>query len=98
MQAGSSDRGRDFAARWAEVIFTIQRGKDEMSEFYTDIKTRMDRRGRKPEECAILPNVSVVLGETESIARERATYLDSLIDPELNRRRHRAISAPTSPS
>src|ERR1700716_1855421 len=41
MQAGSSDRGREFAARWAEVIFTIQRGKEEMAEFYTDIKTGM---------------------------------------------------------
>ena len=29
--------------------------------------------------------MSVVLGETELIARERADYLDSLIDPELNR-------------
>ena len=85
MQAGSSDRGREFAARWAEVIFTIQRGTAEMTEFYTDIKTRVQARGRAPGECAILPNVSVVIGETESIARERAAYLDSLIDPELNR-------------
>jgi FMN-dependent oxidoreductase (nitrilotriacetate monooxygenase family) len=85
MQAGSSDRGRAFAARWAEVIFTIQRGAQEMSEFYQDIKTRMEARGRAPGECAILPSVSVVLGETESIARERAAYLDSLINPELNR-------------
>jgi alkanesulfonate monooxygenase SsuD/methylene tetrahydromethanopterin reductase-like flavin-dependent oxidoreductase (luciferase family) len=85
MQAGSSDRGREFAARWAEVIFTIQRGTAEMTEFYTDIKTRMQARGRSPGECAILPNVSVVIGETESIARERADYLNSLIDPELNR-------------
>jgi FMN-dependent oxidoreductase (nitrilotriacetate monooxygenase family) len=85
MQAGSSDRGREFAARWAEVIFTIQRGPEEMSEFYQDIKGRMQARGRAPGECAILPNVSVVLGETESIARERAAYLDSLISPELNR-------------
>jgi alkanesulfonate monooxygenase SsuD/methylene tetrahydromethanopterin reductase-like flavin-dependent oxidoreductase (luciferase family) len=67
------------------VIFTIQRGKEEMTEFYTDIKSRMQARGRAPGECAILPNVSVVIGETESIARERADYLDSLIDPELNR-------------
>ncbi len=85
MQAGSSDRGREFAARWAEVIFTIQRGKGEMQEFYDDIKTRMERHGRTPGECAILPGVSVVLGETESIARERADYLNSLISPELNR-------------
>ena len=85
MQAGSSDRGREFAARWAEVIFTIQRGRQEMSEFYQDIKGRVEKRGRAPGECAILPGISVVLGETESIARERADYLDSLINPELNR-------------
>jgi FMN-dependent oxidoreductase (nitrilotriacetate monooxygenase family) len=83
MQAGSSDRGRDFAARWAEVIFTIQRGEAEMHEFYIDIKSRMQARGRPPNECAILPAITVVLGETESIARERADYLNSLIDPEL---------------
>jgi FMN-dependent oxidoreductase (nitrilotriacetate monooxygenase family) len=83
MQAGSSDRGREFAARWAEIIFTVQRGQDEMRDFYTDIKSRMHDRGRAPTECAILPAVSVVLGETESIARERADYLASLIDPEL---------------
>jgi len=41
MQAGSSDRGREFAARWAEVVFTIQRGQDEMREFYQDLKGRM---------------------------------------------------------
>ena len=84
MQAGSSDRGRDFAARWAEVVFTIQRGREEMRDFYDDLKARMAARGRAPEECAVLPAVSVVLGETESIARERAEYLASLIDPELN--------------
>jgi FMN-dependent oxidoreductase (nitrilotriacetate monooxygenase family) len=83
MQAGASDRGRDFAARWAEIIFTIQRGESEMRDFYTDIKTRMAARGRAPTECAILPAITVVLGETASIARERADYLNSLIDPEL---------------
>lgn len=83
MQAGSSERGRDFAARWAEVVFTVQRGKEEMREFYGDLHARMHRAGRDPAECAVLPAVSVVLGETDSIARERADYLDSLIDPEL---------------
>ena len=84
MQAGASDRGRDFAARWAEAVFTIQRSEDEMRAFYDDLKGRMDRRGRAPADCAVLPAISVVLGETESIAREKADYLQSLIDPELN--------------
>jgi FMN-dependent oxidoreductase (nitrilotriacetate monooxygenase family) len=85
MQAGGSDRGRVFAARWAEAIFTAQRGREDMREFYQDMKTRMAAVGRAPNECVILPAISVVLGETESIARERADYLNSLIDPELNR-------------
>ena len=86
MQAGSSDRGRDFAARWAEVIFTDPAcpGGDDAS-FCDDIKRPHGRARPAPAECAILPALSVVIGETESIARERADYLDSLIDPELRR-------------
>ena len=85
MQAGGSDRGREFAARWAEVIFTAQHGREDMRAFYQDIKGRMAAIDRNPAHCAILPATSVVLGETDSIARERADYLNSLIDPELNR-------------
>jgi len=84
MQAGASDRGREFAARWAEAVFTIQRGEPDMRAFYDDLKQRLVERGRAPNECAILPAISVVLGETDSIARERADYLNSLIDPELS--------------
>ena len=83
MQAGSSDRGRDFGARWAEVIFTLQHSKADMQAFYADFKARMAARGRAPEECAILPSVDVVLGETESIARERAEHVNSLVDAQL---------------
>ena len=85
MQAGGSDRGREFAARWAEVIFTAQHGREDMLAFYADIKRRMAEVDRGPSQCAILPAISVVLGETEGIARERADFLNGLIDPELNR-------------
>ncbi|QEW24049.1 Nitrilotriacetate monooxygenase component A (plasmid) [Paracoccaceae bacterium] len=83
MQAGSSDRGRDFAARWAEAIFTAHRGIADMQAFSTDIRTRMADLGRDPGDVKILTATSVVLGETESIARERADYLASLVEPEL---------------
>ncbi|MGA7810964.1 NtaA/DmoA family FMN-dependent monooxygenase [Bradyrhizobium sp.] len=83
MQAGASSRGRAFAARWAEAIFCGATGVAACVEFYADIKSRMKTYRRSPEQCAILPAISVVLGETESIARERADYLDSLISPEL---------------
>lgn len=82
MQAGSSDRGRDFAARWAEAIFTDQRSLPALRAFYDDVKSRMVSLGRRPEDCAILQASTFVIGETESIARERAAYLASLVKPE----------------
>lgn len=83
MQAGSSDRGRDFAARWAEAIFTAQHDIPDMRAFADDIHARMADRGRAPGEVKILTAASVVLGETESIAQERADYLASLVEPDL---------------
>ena len=83
MQAGSSERGRDFGARWGEVIFTLQHQKADMQVFFADMKARMAARGRAPEECVILPSIDVVIGETESIARERADHVNSLVDTQL---------------
>ncbi|HKM68701.1 MAG TPA: NtaA/DmoA family FMN-dependent monooxygenase, partial [Stellaceae bacterium] len=75
MQAGSSPRGRDFAARWAEAIFCSSGSKKDAIEFYTDLKGRMARFGRLPDDCAICTSTTIVLGETQSIAREKAAYL-----------------------
>lgn len=83
MQAGSSPRGRDFAARWAEAIFNSSGSKKDAVEFYADIKGRMLGFGRGPEECALCTSMTVVLGETESIAREKAEYLISLVPLEM---------------
>lgn len=83
LQAGSSSRGRDFAARWAEMIFCGVHGKADAQAYRDDISARMERRGRPPEACKVLPSIAVVLGETESIAREKAAHLASLIDEGL---------------
>ncbi len=83
MQAGSSPRGRAFAARFAEVIFTFQHQKSDMQAFRGDMHARMEALGRNPAECVILPSLDVILGDTQSIAEERRDYLDSLVDPEL---------------
>jgi FMN-dependent oxidoreductase (nitrilotriacetate monooxygenase family) len=84
MQAGSSPRGREFAARWAEAIFASGAGKANFIDMTNDIKSRMEKYGRPPEHCAILPSINVVVGETDSIAREKADYLNSLLSPELS--------------
>ena len=83
LQAGSSPRGRDCAARWAEMAFCSPATKQDCAAYHDDLLARLDKFGRKPGDCAVLPSLSIVLGETESIAREKADYLDSLIDPEI---------------
>ena len=83
LQAGSSPRGRECAARWADMIFCTTATKADGIAFREDMHKRLRAVGRDPTECAVMPTLSVVIGETESIAREKAEFLDSLIDPEL---------------
>ena len=83
MQAGSSPRGRAFAARFAEVIFTFQHQKSDMQAFRADMHARMLAAGRDPADCVILPSLDVILGDTQTMAEERRDVLDGLVDPEL---------------
>jgi FMN-dependent oxidoreductase (nitrilotriacetate monooxygenase family) len=83
MQAGSSERGRTFAARWAEMIFCSPATKAAAIAYRSDIRGRMEAVGRNPDECAVLPTLQLVIGETESIAKEKAELYASLADPEL---------------
>jgi FMN-dependent oxidoreductase (nitrilotriacetate monooxygenase family) len=78
MQAGSSPRGREFAARWAEVVFTVQQEKPLMQDFYTDMKARVRAAGRDPDHCAILPAIDVIVAGTAEEAQRQADYVDSL--------------------
>jgi FMN-dependent oxidoreductase (nitrilotriacetate monooxygenase family) len=83
MQAGSSERGRQFAARWSEILFTFQRTEASLRAFRSDMNRRLAQFGRAPHECAVLPSIQVVVGETESIAREKQHYLYSLVDEDV---------------
>jgi len=79
-QAGSSERGREFAARWAEVIFTPQPNIEAAHVFYRDVKARMAKYNRKADELKILPGVFVIVGETDAIAREKESLLQDGVD------------------
>lgn len=78
MQAGQSARGRAFAARWGEVIFTIFPNETIGREVTLDIRTRAERLGRNASWLKVVPAVYVMVGETEAIAREKAEFARSL--------------------
>nr|WP_245707261.1 LLM class flavin-dependent oxidoreductase [Pseudonocardia oroxyli] len=71
LQAGESPAGRDFAAARSDAIFSRYSTFAEARAFYTDVKARVARLGRDPEQVEILPSASVILGDTEAEARDR---------------------------
>ena len=66
VQAGSSPQGRDFAARIAEIVFSIQTRFEDAVAYYADIKNRARQHGRDPRHLTILPGLSLVIGSTEA--------------------------------
>ena len=72
IQAGDSEDGRAFAARYAEGIFTRHGTLEAGREFFADVKRRVGREGRSPEHFLILPAATFVLGDTDDDAREAA--------------------------
>ncbi|ALS23899.1 LLM class flavin-dependent oxidoreductase [Paenibacillus naphthalenovorans] len=81
VQAGSSERGRDFAARWAEVIFTAQPALEGAREFYKDINGRLAKFNREPGSVKIMPGVMPIIGETEAEAKRKEELLRELVHP-----------------
>jgi FMN-dependent oxidoreductase (nitrilotriacetate monooxygenase family) len=83
LQAGSSGRGRDFAAQWAELIFTGDPNIDIARSHYKDQKERIGALGRDPQSVKMLPMAYTVVGESRAHAEEREqVFLNDLVDPQ----------------
>lgn len=75
IQAGDSYEGREFAAADADVIFSRHGTLEDGRAFYKDVKSRLPRYGRRPDDLKIMPAVTYVLGDTEEDAAERAAEI-----------------------
>jgi FMN-dependent oxidoreductase (nitrilotriacetate monooxygenase family) len=84
-QAGSSDAGRDLAARYADVVFTAQNVLDAARDFRADVRRRTAAHRRDPDRIKVVPGLLPVLGDTEEAAWARKQQLDDLAGtgPEL---------------
>ena len=71
-QAGDSEEGREFAASSADAIFSRHGTLEAGQEFYADVKGRLAKYGRAPDQLLILPAATFVLGDTDAEARENA--------------------------
>ena len=86
LQAGSSPRGRAFAARAADAIVAVGTGIQGMKEYRDDIRRRAAQAGRDPDEIKLLFSVSPTIAATEQEARaevERLTGSDLYVQKQL---------------
>src|SRR5271163_3827601 len=82
IQAGSSGRGREFASRWADLIFTGDPGIEVARNHYADQKERIEAAGRDPQSVKLCPMAYAVVGESEDHAKEREqVFLNDLVHP-----------------
>ncbi|PPJ31607.1 LLM class flavin-dependent oxidoreductase [Nocardia nova] len=82
VQAGASNDGRAFAARYAEAIFTAHQRLEDAQTFYADIKRRAREFGRDPEHVKILPGISPFIADTEAQAKQLQREFNELTVPE----------------
>ncbi|BCH29900.1 putative monooxygenase YxeK [Mesorhizobium sp. L-8-10] len=85
IQAGASEAGKELAAETAEVVFTADRNIDRAREFYTDLKGRMTKFGRGPNELRILSGLNPIFGRTRQEAQDLHGKLCEAIHPDVGR-------------
>ncbi len=79
-QAGSSDRGRQFAADNAEAVFTSRPTRNGVMEYVEDMCRRVGERGRDPDSLLFFPGIVPIVGETERLARQKHEALREAVD------------------
>jgi len=82
-QAGSSEAGRELAARTADVVFTAQTQLAPAQAFYADLRARTVRHGRLADDIKIMPGITPVLGPTMAGAQAHYEQLQALMPDDV---------------
>jgi len=78
VQAGSSNEGRNIAARWADAIYAGGSSIERAQEYYSDVKSRVAAAGREPDSVKILLGIAPFLGLTDAEGQGLQGVLDDL--------------------
>ena len=69
-QAGTSERGKEFAAKHAECVF-VGGSAEKIKSAIQDIRQRAQKYGRNPENIKAFTFLNVIVGETSEQAEEK---------------------------
>lgn len=67
LQAGTSPKGIEFAAKYADGIFAIQPRAEDAGAYLTKVKGCVEDAGRNPDHCKILFGLQPIIGEWKSV-------------------------------
>ena len=82
-QAGASEKGKAFAAKHAEALFTtLASDLDELKAFTQEIRERAVQAGREADDIKIFPGIVPIVGRTEEEAQEKYEELLSYVSYE----------------
>ena len=79
-QAGNSEVGRDFAAKYAEMIYAAAQFIEKAHAFYDDVKARVAKFGRDPDYLKVMPGLSFAIGRTRQEAQDKFDALEAAVD------------------
>jgi len=78
-QAGSSESGKNLAAKEADAVFTGHETLEEAKAFYRDVKERAAALGRSPDDIVIMPGIGPIVGRTEEEAERKYQEIANLV-------------------
>ncbi|MGW9125637.1 LLM class flavin-dependent oxidoreductase [Paenibacillus chitinolyticus] len=81
-QAGSSEVGKNYAAKVADAIFTGQENLEDAVRFYKEVKERAVSHGRSPDDVLIFPGIGPIIGSTEEEAERKYQEVANLVTIE----------------
>jgi FMN-dependent oxidoreductase (nitrilotriacetate monooxygenase family) len=81
MQAGASDTGVNFAAKYGEVVFAVHQNLDTAAAFARRLRDVAASYGRNPADLKLLPGMVPIVGSTEAEAKTKLAELGALTDP-----------------
>lgn len=81
-QAGSSERGRAFAAKHAECVFVGGNSKESLKANIQDIRNQAEQLGRDPQRIKMFTGLNVIVGDTQEEAEAKLQEYAGLWSPE----------------
>ena len=81
-QAGTSGRGRQFAARHAECVFVTAADKTAARTASRALRQELTAAGRRPEDVKVFVGITVVTGPTRKAAAEKLSEYLQHASPE----------------